>query len=144
MEIPFEYGTIGTKIPSLSIVNSMQLWNFSNANNDIYNSRSILINEPGSYTLVFYYGTGGNGGKGDVSTVITNEKRDDGDVETVAVTALNQVDFYGVSSMAVQLYQNILITTRSSFAVRIVANGKQVLSTGYNILGSTFMLLKNV
>jgi hypothetical protein len=144
MEIPFQYGTIGTKTPVLSIVNSMQLWNFSNANGDIYNSRSIVINEPGSYTLVFYYGTGSNGGKGDVSTVITNEKRDFDDVETTVVTALNQIDFYGGGSMIVQMYQNILITTRSSFAVRIQANGKQVLSTGYNILGSTFMLLKNV
>lgn len=144
MESLFEYGTVTGKTPSLSIINSANVWNFSNANNAIYNSRPVLINEPGIYDLVFYYATASNGGKGDVFSVVSNESRDEDDPEVSTVTSLGQLDFYGGSGINVVIYSGISVTTRSTVSVRIQANGKQLLSTGYNILGSKFMWLKNV
>lgn len=144
MECLFEYGSVTGKTPSLLIINSANVWNYSNANNAIYNSRPVLINEPGIYDLVFYYATASNGGKGDVSVVITNESRDEDDPEISTVTAMGQLDFYGSSGINVIVYNNISVTTRSTVQVRIQANGKQLLSAGYNILGSKFMWLKNV
>lgn len=144
MQIPFEYGSISTRQPVMTLVNDLKVWNFSNTNNEIYNSRSVLIKYPGLYDLVFYYATAGNGGKGDVSVVITNLKRDEDDVETTTVQALGQIDCYGSSAANVVKYPNIVVNSRSVLSIRIQANGKQLLSTGYNILGSSFMLLENV
>lgn len=102
-----------------------------------------MVNEPGQYTLVFYYSTAGNGGKGDIYSVIKSEKRDEDDTDTLNVTLLGQIDCYGSSGVTRVMYP-ITITNRSAVSVKIIANGKQLLSLGYFILGSSFMLLNNV
>jgi hypothetical protein len=143
MEIPFDHGTFSTRIPVLSLLNNKQVWNYSNVNGETYNSRSFMVNEPGQYTLVFYYSTAGNGGKGDIYSVIKSEKRDEDDTDTLNVTLLGQIDCYGSSGVTRVMYP-ITITNRSAVSVKIIANGKQLLSLGYFILGSSFMLLNNV
>lgn len=141
-KIPSEFGKLTNRPtinPTLTLTNGVQTSAFpSAAINDTYQSQTILVNQPGTYSIYVYVLTNGFCAKAtfDVKNKYTPYG---GNSEY----SFGEIDLYSLSTtLSVLKFSNIVLEYAGGIYLQYVVTGKNGLSSGYNVNLSDIVLVK--